>query len=85
MKTINAELFWKYNPTKLGEVTNQLGQIVQFYQHPDYEVNEVVGVIDSEVFLTGFEDTYSFNIDSEFNPIKLGDCIGYAYDLEFDC
>ena len=63
-----------HEPTLLGSVTNQLGQAVEFYEHPTMgDTAPVYAKIDDVVINTGAYDTDDFHLDSEYNPILTND------------
>lgn len=77
---MNYEKLMAKNPTLLHTQINQLGQEIQYYEHPIYGEDYHVIAVSHEhqkAVLTDFYDTGDFYEDSEYN---------YTYkDGEFDC
>lgn len=84
MALADTKKFMSYCPTLLDSMTNQLGQRVEFYEHPTLgDSAPVYAKIDNIVANTGFYDLGDFFmqeevpvldgtsivIDSEYNPV----------------
>jgi len=84
MNVISYEKLMNNKPTKIDELTNQKGQLVEFYEDPiEGDNGVVIGVIDKVSFYTHFFDTEDFYQDSDYNPIMMPDrTIQSAYDVE---
>ena len=82
MITFLASTFLAQDPTKYGEVINQLGQAVTFYEHPKHgDLYPVIGVIEQTAFVTDFFDTEDFYKNSDYNPVLKNGAIINAYEL----
>lgn len=88
IKVFKPEVFMSHEPTKLGSITNQLGQLVEFYEHPTMgdtapvyaKINDVLantGAYDLGDFFMQEEmpalDGTVMVVDSEYNPILTDD------------
>lgn len=74
MKKIHYSSFMKNDPTKVGSVINQVGQLIEFYEHPIFgDTHTLIGVCKAEqiAFHTDFFDIDDFGIGSDYNPIVL--------------
>jgi hypothetical protein len=72
MNALNYTRLMALNPTKYGDVVNQLGQTVEFYEHPTRgDEHPVIAVIHelSVAYVTDFYDTEDFYEGSEYNPV----------------
>lgn len=69
-KILKPVVFMEHEPTKLGSITNQLGQLVEFYEHPTLgDEAPVYAKIGDVVINTGLYETDDFHSDSEYNPV----------------
>jgi hypothetical protein len=60
------------NPTKLGEIINSEGQLVEFFEDPIYGGDGfVLGKIGNVLFSTGFYDLGDFFAGSDYLPVLL--------------
>jgi hypothetical protein len=85
MKILNYKRLKALNPTKYGEVTNQRGQLVEFYEHPTKGENyPVIAIIEEfkEAVCTDFFDTSDFFEDSDYNPIYMHGVIDCAFNFD---
>jgi len=74
MKRIYFDNFFGEQPFKLDSVVNQHNQVVDFYEHPTRgDTSTVLAVIDGKVFETDFWGTEDFFIESDYNPILIGE------------
>lgn len=62
------ELFMSHDPSKIGEMVNQLGQTVEFYEHPLLgDGVPVYAKIGDVIANTGFYDTGDFFMQKRFS------------------
>lgn len=84
MKKMNTAKILALNPTLLKEVTNQLGQVVKFYEHPTQgDLAPVLALIEGEVVCTDFFDTDDFYENSEYLPVMQHGEIECAFNFGF--
>jgi len=72
MKLLNYQKLMKHDPTYLGEIINQLGQIIKFYEHPikgDESCIIAVLHLEETACYTEFFDLENFYTNSDYNPI----------------
>ena len=87
MEKISYSRLMKKNPTKYGEIINQLKQKVTLYEHPTMgDLSPVIAVIKESAVSTDFFDTEDFYENSDYNPILLEDGnIVCAFELDSGC
>mgnify|MGYP003644199367 FL=1 len=82
MQILNYNRIKALNPTKYGEVTNQRGQLVEFYEHPTKgDEYPVIAIIEEfkEAVCTDFFDTSDFFEGSDYNPVYMHGFIDSAF------
>jgi hypothetical protein len=85
MKVLDLNKLTEMNPTRLGGMTNAIGQKVEFFEHPILgEEASIIAVFDNEIaFSTGFYDLVdmtprAIEIRGEF--IRLDDYEPFVVD-----
>ena len=72
------------NPTLLHTMVNQLGQEIEYYEHPTYgDTYPVIAVLHSaeQAKLTDFYDTEDFFEDSDYNYVYLNGLFDCAFNF----
>ena len=85
MKRINYTKLMALNPTKYGARINQLGQTVDFYEHPTQgDGRPVIAIIHSEqvAYCTDFYDLEDFYEDSEYMPVYMHGTMDCAFHFD---
>jgi hypothetical protein len=85
MKTLNYSKLMALSPTKYATATNQLGQIVDFYEHPIHgDEYPVIAVIESEraAYNTGHYDCSDFYEGSEYLPVYMYGTMACAFHFD---
>jgi len=84
MEVLNYKNLMEQEPTVYEEMINQIGQKVQFVEHPtkgeDYPVIAVFPEYEKAV-VTNFFDCSDFYIDSDYNPCIVDDKVIEHYEL----
>lgn len=84
MKKLNYTKLMANNPTKLGEVVNQIGQLVEFYEHPiQGDESPVIAVVNAEnsAAITDFYDLSDFYDGSDYNPVCINGKIYCTFEF----
>ena len=85
MTRLNYTKLMALNPTKYGTKVNQLGQIVDLYEHPIVgDCYPVIAVIHSErvAYCTEFYDCEDFHEGSEYMPVYMHGEMACAFDFD---
>jgi len=85
MKKLSYTSLMNLKPTFYSSIINQLGQKVDFYEHPTQgDESEIIGVIEKykEAFQTGFFDTEEFYKDSDYNPVYMHGSVSPAWEFD---
>jgi len=85
MTKLNYNKLMASNPTKHESVTNQIGQIIDLYEHPTMgDTYPVIAVIhDEEVaYCTDFYDCGDFYEGSDYMPVYINGKMGCAFDFD---
>lgn len=86
MGIINYKKLMNANPTKLGELINQLGQRIELYEHPTQGQSFPIIAVSHEhaaAANTMFMDKGDFYYLSEYNPIFFEDRFYAAFEIGF--
>lgn len=84
MKKLNYSRLMNENPTKYGEIINQVGQLIEFYEHPtEGDRYPVIAVYHAEklAIVTDFFDLGDFYEGSDYNPVYLHGVMECAYNF----
>ena len=84
MQKLKYDKLMALNPTKYGTKVNQLGQIVDFYEHPlQGDEYPVIAVIEAEkvAYCTDFYDLEDFYDDSEYMPVYMHGTMDCAFNF----
>ena len=86
MEKLNYHKLMAHNPDKIGQITNQRGQKIEFYEHPTKgDMYPVIAVYHKEkiAIATNFWDLGDFFEGSHYNPVYMHgefQC-AYLFDL----
>lgn len=82
---MNYEKLMNLEPTKYGEVKNNIGQLIEFYEHPIYGQDEPVVAVCHELKLAFYTDFYELDDmiaeHGEYTPIFIDGKIHYGYEF----
>ena len=85
MKKLNHQVLMALQPTKYETTTNQLGQMVDFYEHPLHgDEYPVIAVIEAEkvAYNTGFYDCEDFYDGSDYMPVYMHGTMNCAFHFD---
>jgi hypothetical protein len=85
MKKLNYQVLMALSPTKYETKVNQLGQIVDFYEHPLHgDEYPVIAVIETEkaAYCTDFYDCEDFYDNSEYMPVYMHGTMDCAFNFD---
>ena len=82
---MNYEKLMNAEPTKLGEIRNNLKQLIEFYEHPLRGDESPVIVVCHELKLAELTDFYELDDmtaeDGEYTPLFIDNKIRYGYEF----
>ena len=82
---MNYEKLMNAEPTKLGEIRNNLKQLIEFYEHPLRGDESPVIAVCHELKLAELTDFYELDDmtaeDGEYTPLFIDNKIRYGYEF----
>jgi hypothetical protein len=82
---MNYEKLMATEPFKYGEISNNLNQLIEFYEHPYYGQDSPVIAVCHELKLAEQTTFYELDdmvaIDGEYTPLFIDGKIIYGYEL----
>ena len=82
---MNYSKLMNLNPTKYGEIMNNKGQLIEFYEHPIYGQDAPVIAVCHALQIASKTDFFELDDmiskHGEYTPVFIDDSIHYGYEF----